>query len=81
MKMPNFSWTNETVAVKQGFSVTVTLLGSWGCLMVLAVGFLLLRNVLAPNAYLLTVTIVLWLLALVIYRWLQRRGTAILEAL
>ena len=78
---PNLSWASETVPVKQGLPVLLTMLFGW--LLGLAVTALCYALGLAlplPAAMLLG-ALVLALLLLGLERWLRRRGAAIFEAL
>ncbi|MBR4702627.1 MAG: hypothetical protein IKO91_02175 [Oscillospiraceae bacterium] len=78
---PNLSWTNETVPVKQGLPVLLTMLFGWILgLAVTAVCFAL-GQVLPASAAMLLGALLLALLLLGLERWLLRRGTAIFETL
>ena len=81
LRHPNLSWTNETVPVKQGLPVLLSMLGGWLLAMALtAVCYALSRVMPYPPAMLLTAVLpALGLLGL--RRWLRRRGAAIFEAL
>ena len=81
LKMPNLTWTNETVAVKQSMAVGVCIFGAW----ILAIGFGVLGFVLSdrisPTNYLLIGSAVLILLRRLLDEWLKRRGAKILSGL
>ena len=81
LKMPNLTWTNETVAVKQGMAVGICIFGAW----ILAIGFGVLGFVLSdrisPTNYLLIGSAVLILLRRLLDEWLKRRGAKIFSEL
>lgn len=81
LKMPNLNWTNETIPVKQGASVAISLFGGWGVVLVLGLGYFLLSKALTPAAFLAIACSVLLLADLCLLRWLKTKGCKILEAL
>lgn len=81
LKLPNLTWTNETVAVKQGASVLVTMLVGWGILFALAGLYFLAGETLGETAFLALCTALAAALALGLLTWLRRRGAAIFAAL
>lgn len=78
---PNLTWTNETVPVKQGMSVGITLFGGWAVSIVLGGGYYFLFRVMAPWLYLLLAAVVLGVIDLLLARWLKTRGADILKNL
>ena len=81
LKSPNFTWTSETVPVKQSLSVTATIFGGWGTVLALGGLYYLLQEYIAPALYLGLCCIILAGLCTALYVWLRRKGTAILAAL
>lgn len=81
VKMPNLSWTNEIVPIKQSAPVAITMLGGWGVGVVFAVLYFAVGHRIGDVAYLSVSAAVFALLFIAIYRWLRRRGSAIFAAL
>ena len=81
LKLPNLTWTNEAVAVKQSISVLVTMLLDWGIVLALAGLWLLCSRFLSQTAFLALVCLVEALGAGLLLRWLQTRGARIFDTL
>ncbi len=79
--IPNMTWTNETVAVKQGLSVLIIIFGSMILVGLLGLAFWLLRNVLTPDEFLTAAIVVLLFLTLMLRRWLYKGGAKRYELL
>ena len=45
LKLPNFNWVNETVAVKQGLSTMLAIFGQWGLILLSWLLYSLLYNI------------------------------------
>lgn len=81
LKMPNLTWTNETVPVKQGMPVMIQLFGGWFLSFGLfGLGFLL-RNTVGVSITLGLFAAVLTLATLLLNNWLKKKGTAIFRSL
>lgn len=81
LKLPNLSWTNEVVPVKQGLSVMITLFGGWATIGALAGLYYLLRNQLTPIPYLGICAALFVMVDVILALWLRYRGTAIYDHL
>ncbi len=81
LKTPNLKWTNETVAVKQGAAVIVSLFGSWAAVILLGFGYYLLRNALTARVFLGLCSIVLLLVSAALLLWIRRHGSKIFATL
>lgn len=81
LKLPNLTWTNEVVPIKQGMSVMLSLFGGWVLVAVLALIYFAVRKLISPMAYLVGVIVLLAIVSAVIYRWLKTKGTKIFETL
>ena len=81
LKMPNISWTNEAVAVKQSGSVLVSMLLDWGIVLAFGGLWVLCHRVLSQTAFLALACLAEAVAAGLALRWLQTRGEAILETL
>lgn len=81
LKLPNFTWTNETVAVKQSMSVTIAIFAPW-CL-IAALGFLYYTvwNRWSAELYLMLAALLLGLLSAVLFWALRVKGTRMFENL
>ena len=77
LKRPNLNWTSEVAPIKQGLAVFLSMFGGW--LVAVALGFLyyaLMARV-GAVAFLLAVTALFAVLALVLVRWLKTSGAKI----
>ncbi len=83
LKMPNVSWTNETVPIKQGAPVAIGLFGSWGLSIVFAgVGYLLFaKTKMDMTNYIFYATILLVFVTGRINKWIEKTGTVIFSTL
>ena len=68
-------WVNETQAVKQGWSVMLTMLGCWGVILLAGALWLMWLAELVPaDAFLLGFSAALLLVNALLLRWLRTRG-------
>ena len=81
LRHPNLEWTNEIYPIKQGLSVTVALLGSWGLIAVMGVSYYLLYEHIGGLTYLVGLAILILVLTLLLFGWLKKKGTVIFETL
>lgn len=86
LKKPFLDWTNETVAVKQGASVVISLFGGWGFAIViggLAAIFALALNggAAAMRIFLAAAAVLQLVIAWLIVRWIDTKGARIFEKL
>ncbi len=79
--MPNLTWTNETVAVKQSYSALIAIFGGWIFVGLFGLAFWLLRTTLGPLEFLMAAIVFLTVLVILIRRWLYTRGAERLEEL
>ena len=81
LKRPNLNWTSEVAPIKQGLAVFLSMFVGW--LVAVALGFLyyaLMARV-GAVAFLLAVTVLFAVLALVLLRWLKTSGAKIYQHL
>ena len=81
LKKPNLTWTNETVPVKQGFSVTVHMFSGWGIVLVFGAASYALFNLIGTDSCILGFAIIMILIARVLNGWLRKTGTIIFSEL
>ncbi len=74
VRMPLLDWTNEAVPIKQGGAVTLVLFSSWGFVAVFAALYFLLGSFVSVEIYLGVFTVLYLLSALIILRWLDKKG-------
>ena len=81
LKRPNLNWTSEVAPIKQGLAVFLSMFGGW--LVAVALGFLyyVLMARVGAVAFLLAVTALFAVLALVLVRWLKTSGAKIYQHL
>ncbi len=77
LKMPNLNWTSETAAVKQSFSVLITLFIGWIVSIACAFGYFALGAVIEDYIYIAIVAAVLTVFSLVLIRRLKTKGAEI----
>lgn len=81
LKLPNFTWTNETVAVKQSMSVTITILAPWCVIAALGFLYYAVWTILSAELYLMLSALMLGILAAVLMWMLKTKGTRMFEKL
>ncbi len=81
LKLPNLKWTNETVPVKQGLAVGLSLLGGMLLTFLLAGAYILLAFVLPAWLYLLICSVIFAGITAGLLAWLYYRGTKIFASL
>ena len=81
LKRPNLNWTSEVAPIKQGLAVFLSIFVGW--LAAVALGFLYyaLMARIGAVAFLLAVTALFAVLALVLLRWLKASGAKIYQHL
>ena len=81
LKLPNLHWTNETAAVKQSFSVLITLFIGWIVAIAGAFGFLALGEKIEGYVYIAAVSAVVTVITLVLIHRLKTKGVKIYNSL
>ena len=82
LKMPNLSWTNEVVPIKQSACVALSLFGGWIVAAIPGALYLLTGiGSLDPLLYLSVVTALVLILSAVLSLWVKKTGSCIFAAL
>lgn len=81
LKMPNLTWTNEAIPVKQSMGVMIALFGGWGLVLAFGAGYYLLMDVLSPVVYLICAAFLLLVASVAAMIWLRNKGARIFENL
>ena len=82
LKMPNLSWTNEVVPIKQSACVALSLFSGWAVAMIPGALYLLTGiGSLDPLLYLSVVTALLLILSAVLSLWVKKTGSCIFASL
>ena len=81
LKIPNLNWTSETAAVKQSFSVLITLFSGWILPLAFGVIYYLLFMRLDALWFFIVYSAVVTVLCAVCLTWLKKRGTLIYKSL
>lgn len=81
IKMPNLTWTNEIVPIKQSMSVILTLFGGWAIVLLFGAIYFALRNFISPVVFLVSVSVILASCSLLLYGWLKTKGAKIFKEL
>lgn len=81
LKMPNLTWTNELIPIKQSGPVMIVLFGGWGYALLLAGGYLLLASHLDAALYMTLFSLLTAVPSLLLYRWLKKQGSIRFAAL
>lgn len=80
LKMPNFTWKNETVPIKQSAGVMIALFGGWVLVILLCVLYFLVRSIFTPLLYLGIVTALVFVVNFLMYRWLCTKGSELFDS-
>ena len=81
LKRPNLNWTSEVAPIKQGLAVFLSMFGGWLVAVVLGFLYYALMARVGAVAFLLAVTALFAVLALVLLRWLKTSGAKIYQHL
>lgn len=81
LKMPNLTWTNEIVPIKQSASVILSLLGNWVCAIILGGGYLLFGWKIGMTGYLALFSLFITAVSIAMYTWIRKKGTKIFAEL
>ena len=81
LKFPSFSWTNETVAVKQGIASVIAMFGGWAVTASFVGLYVLFGKNLNAWLFLSICLCVLLAWAIGFFVWMKKRGTKIFENL
>ncbi|MGN1444262.1 MAG: hypothetical protein ACI4XE_10495 [Acutalibacteraceae bacterium] len=81
LKMPNLTWTDPTVPVKQSLCVMLALFGGWAILLALGGIYFAVMKFITPLVYLITVSALLAVVGILLLRWVNTKGTKIFETL
>lgn len=74
LKMPNLVWTNETVPVKSGAPIAITMFGGWGICLALGVAGYFLRDSVSTEVCMGGTMLLMVLGTAFIHRWIYRCG-------
>ena len=81
LKVPNLKWTNEIIPIKQSASVLVTMLGGMGTVAGLGVLYSALEQYITPTAYIGCVCALIFIVSVLLFTWLKKKGVAIFAML
>lgn len=81
LKMPNLTWTNDTVPIKQSMPVTINIFGWWGIALIYGAGFYLFRNICGADEYMLGAIIVFAFATRLMNNWIYTKGAEIFSKL
>lgn len=81
LKMPNLTWTDETVPIKQSMSVILAMFGSWIFVMGLVGLYFVLIRYVGAMGFLWISVVLLGVLSGALLLWILKRGAKILEHL
>ena len=81
LKRPNLNWTSEVAPIKQGLAVFLSMFGGWLVAVVLGFLYYALMARVGAVAFLLAVTALFAVLALVLVQWLKTSGAKIYQHL
>ncbi len=79
--MPNLTWTNETVLIKQSGNIALALFSGWGYELLVAVAFFILGKSVGFVPFMTIVSVPLLAAVVLLYRWICRKGTKIYQEL
>jgi ABC-2 type transport system permease protein len=80
LKFPRLDWTNEVMVVKQGAAVLITMAAGF-ISTAIPIGLSFTLTGVNSNLLLAAVGLVMVVICLLLYRWLQRKGEALFQAI
>lgn len=81
LKSPNLKWTDETVPIKQSFSVMLAMFGGWIFIILLGALYFAVSAFVSPILYLVICTVIAALLTALMLMWIKNTGSKIFAAL
>ncbi len=81
LKMPNLTWTNEIVPIKQSASVTIALFGGWVIVIALGGLYFLVSKYMTEYLFLVICTAILVGLCTALLIWLKNKGAKLFSTL
>ena len=81
LKMPNLTWIDATVPVKQSLCVMVALFGGWAIIFALGGIYLLVMKFITPLVYMIAVSVLAAVISVLLLRWIDTKGAKIFETL
>ena len=77
----NLNWTNEVVPIKQGIGVLFALFGGWGYAILFGLTYFFLSAFISTQVYLAVWILITLMFSFLLYRWINKKGVKIFEAL
>ena len=81
LKMPNLTWTNEIVPIKQGASVAIALFGGWAFVGIFAGLYFLIGKNITATMFLGICLMILTVINTLLVLWLKNKGSKIFSSL
>ena len=81
MKMPIINWTNETTPIKQSGFIAIAIFGSWAITVLFAAFYLWFGYKIGITGYLTLWAVLLAAFSLILFRWLETKGSRRFEEL
>ena len=75
IKMPMLNWSNETIPIKQSGVIAIALFGSWAITVIFAGVYLWIGHQIGTVRYLALWAVLLAAAALILFRWLDTKGS------
>ena len=77
MKLPNFEWANETIAVKQGLSPMIAIFGQWGFILLSWLVYVLLHGIAGDSGVILICTVLYSLASIFLIYYIYKKSDKI----
>ena len=74
VRHPNTEWTTEIIPLKQGAAVTIALFGGWGFVVLFAVPYFLIGQLIGFVPYMTVWAVIYAAASVLMYRWLDTKG-------
>ena len=81
LHMPNLTWTNEIVPIKQSMGVMIVLFGGWAVVVALAAVYYLIMDFVSSSVFLIGVGVLLLACSILLFQWVRTRGAKVFELL
>lgn len=75
VKIPNLTWTNEIVPIKQSAAVMISMFGGWIYIIIFAAGYFLEGFKIGVTVYIALFSLLTAAISVLLYFWLKKRGT------
>jgi len=81
LKMPNLTWTDEAIPVKQSIGAILAMFGGWMFVVVFGILYVIMKSFVSAELYLIFCSVLLGIAASGLLNWMKGRGAEIFASL